>query len=73
MYQGKVLDDNDPLERDRILVSIDGLHNEDEGIWMQDVLSRSYQGDVPEIGTMVWCDIDNSDPSLGYYYGYVKY
>ena len=73
MYQGKVLDNNDPLERDRVLISISGLHNEDEGIWMEDILSRSYQGDVPEIDTMVWCDIDISDPSLGYYYGYVKY
>jgi len=72
-YQGKVIDNNDPQGRYRLKINIPEKHEENDGIWCEDILSRYNQGNLPEVDTMVWCAIDNRDSSLGFYFGYVKY
>ena len=73
MKQGTVIDNIDPKGRYRVKINIASLHDTGDGIWCEDVLERSSQGDTPEIDTMVWCEISDNEPSLGFYFGYVKY
>lgn len=71
--QGLVIDINDPEERFRVKIHIPSLHEEGDGIWCEDLISRSTQGDLPKLNSMVWCEIALNEPSLGFYYGYVQY
>ena len=71
--QGLVLDIEDPDERFRVKLNIQGLHIEGEGVWCEDLISRSNQGDLPKLNSLVWCEISDIEPNLGFYYGYVQY
>ena len=55
IFRAKVLDNQDPHNQERLLVSVDAVHDPDIGVWAEHCSpSNSSSGDIPEVGTTVF-------------------
>lgn len=55
VFRGRVLDNQDPYNQERLLVSIPAVHDADVGVWANHCSpSNSFSGDVPSPGTTVF-------------------
>lgn len=55
IFEAKVLDNKDPYNSERLLVSVGAIHAEDVGVWAEHVCySNNVSGDVPMINDTVY-------------------
>jgi len=55
IFRAKVLDNNDPWKAERLLISAQGIHDPEVGVWAEHIsYSNRMSGDIPEIGTTVF-------------------
>jgi len=84
IFIGKVLNNQDPLARERLYVRVIGVHDiedkfkkKDFGIWVDHCAPSLYRtGDIPDVDDEVWVQFlnDNSDginPNAGIWLGCV--
>lgn len=54
-FRAKVLDNQDPYNQERLLVSVPGVHDPEVGVWAEHCSPSAWNsGDVPEPGSSVY-------------------
>jgi len=67
MYRATVMDNVDPMQSDRLLVSVPDVASSTT-MWATKSLSLGY-GEPPPVGQTVWVQLENGDPSYPVWVG----
>jgi hypothetical protein len=76
---GKVINNRDSKAQERVLVRVIGVHDmlsidpEYGVIAMHCAPSKSFSGEIPDIGDMLWVSFIDNDPSQLLWHGWVRH